>query len=78
MLLDRMRRALVEDVTNAQAPEGISPGDIAERSFTLFTPGQIQMPKLLEEAVKPEPKREEGVVDHAEAPARQPEQKILY
>ncbi len=53
-------------------------GRVEER-FVQAIPGDIQMPKLPEDAAKSEPKPEEDwVVDYVEAPAQQPEQKILY
>jgi hypothetical protein len=64
-----------KDATRARS---LKLDDGGSKSF-YYRPEDIQMPKLPEDAVKSEPKPEEDwVVDYVEAPARQPEQKILY
>ncbi len=42
-------RASVEDATKDHEAEGIPPGEIAERHFTLHTAEQVQQPVLPEE-----------------------------
>ncbi len=74
-----MRSAFVEDATQGALAEQPDDSGSKRGSFSYFRPEEIQMPKPPDEAAKSEPKPEEDwVVDYAEAPAQQPEQKILY
>ncbi len=74
-----MRSASVEDAILGAFAKQLDDGRVEERFVQLFRPEDIQMPKPPEDAAKSEPKPEEQwVVEHAEAPARQPERKILY